>query len=85
MSDEPREILFSGAAFAIPYQIGFMKYMIELLGEDFIQTCHIGGVSSGAVAACYLYSAVRTPYSIEYFYEHFVKPFFQQESKLFPG
>lgn len=33
---EQREILFSGAAYAIPYQAGYAKYLHELLGSDFL-------------------------------------------------
>ena len=65
MEDElPIEILFSGGAYAIPYQTGFAKYIVDLLGKDFLKKCQIGGVSSGAAVSGYLYTSCNTDYDM---------------------
>ena len=33
MNENKKEIIFSGAAYAISYQIGIIKYLIEIFGE----------------------------------------------------
>ena len=40
MEIEPEiEILFSGGAYALPYQSGFARYLLDLLGKEFLSKC----------------------------------------------
>lgn len=45
--------------YAISYQTGFAKYLLELIGKEKLRKCQIGGVSSGAASSCYLYTAIN--------------------------
>ena len=80
------EILFSEGAYALAYQSGFAKYLLDLVGKEELKKYHFGGVSSGAAVSGYLFTAVNSDSDMSYMYDNFVKPFYTSENTygLFP-
>lgn len=80
-----KELLFSGGAGALNYEMGFAQSLLEIVGKEKLQEYHFGGVSAGAACACYLYSAIYSEFDLKYWYQKSGRKFYEPPNKRFLG
>lgn len=80
-----KELLFSGGAGALNYEMGFAQSLLELLGKDKLKEYKLGGVSAGAACACYLHSAIHSEFDLKYWYQVSGRKFYEPPNKRFLG
>ena len=85
LSPPLKELLFSGGAGALNYQMGFSQALLEILGKDKLKEYKLGGVSAGAACACYLHSAIHSDYDVKYWYQASGRKFYEPPNKRFLG
>jgi predicted acylesterase/phospholipase RssA len=83
--EQKKELLFSGGAGALCYEMGYAHRLIEIVGKEKLQEYYIGGVSSGAACAGYFYAAINTEYDMKYWYENSGRKFYEPSNKKFFG
>jgi hypothetical protein len=76
-----RELLFSGGAGAICFQIGYLQHLVELIGKETLKTYLLGGVSAGAAIAGLLHSVIYSDVSVEYIYVNKARQFYEKENQ----
>ena len=80
-----KELLFSGGAGALNYEMGFAQSLLELIGKEKLKEYKLGGVSAGAACACYLHSAIHSEFDLKYWYQVSGRKFYEPPNKRFFG
>lgn len=84
-SSPPKELLFSGGAGALNYEMGFSQALLEVVGKEKLKEYNLGGVSAGAACACYLHSAIHSQYDLKYWYQNSGRRFYEPPNKKYLG
>ena len=80
------EVLFSGGAGAMAYQMGFAQAMLEIIGKEKLKKCQIGGISCGnGTGISFLNSIYSNDYDMKHYYNESGRKFYEQENKKFYG
>jgi hypothetical protein len=86
MQTTPRkELLFSGGAGALTYEMGYVQAILEIVGKPKLREYIIGGVSSGAACAGFLYCAIHSEYDLRYWFAKSGRRFYEPPNKKFLG
>ena len=80
-----KELLFSGGAGALNYEMGFSQALLEIVGKEKLKEYKLGGVSSGSACACYLHSAIHSEFDIKYWYQMSGRKFYEPPNKKYFG
>lgn len=80
-----KELLFSGGAGALNYEMGFAQSLLEIVGKEKLKEYKLGGVSAGAACACYLHSAIHSEFDLKYWYQTSGRKFYESPNKKYFG
>lgn len=82
----PKELLFSGGAGALNYEMGFSQSLLEIIGRPKLSTYNLGGVSAGAACAAYMHCALNeNDYDFKYWYQNSSRKFYEPANKKYFG
>ncbi|KAL4494985.1 hypothetical protein ABPG72_015685 [Tetrahymena utriculariae] len=88
LDQQPRkkELLFSGGAGAIGYQMGYCQGLIEIVGKEKLKEYRVGGVSAGsAVAGYFLLAVYDEEHSMKDSYYKYARKMFEKNNKKYFG
>lgn len=85
ISSPQKELLFSGGAGALNYEMGFSQSLLEIVGKEKLREFKLGGVSAGAACACYLHCSLYSDYDLKYWYQTSGRQFYEPPNKKFFG
>ena len=84
-SDPRKELLFSGGAGALAYEMGYAQALLEIIGKPKLKEYIIGGVSSGAACAGFLHCAIHSEYDMRYWHSNSGRKFYEPPNKKYMG
>lgn len=80
-----KELLFSGGAGALTYEMGYAQALLEIVGKPKLQEYIIGGVSSGAACAGFLYCCLYSDSDMKFWFSNSGRRFYEPPNKKFMG
>jgi hypothetical protein len=82
-----KELLFSGGAGALSYEMGYTQSLLEIVGVEKLKEYYIGGVSCGAACGIALYTSLYLSgdYDMRYWYKNHARKFYEPENKKYYG
>lgn len=77
---ERPELLLSGGAGALCFQIGYLQCLVELVGKETLKDYRLGGVSAGAALAGLLHSVIHSDLTVEGMYQQKARRFYENDN-----
>lgn len=80
-----KELLFSGGAGALCYQIGYVQFLVELVGKEKLKEYKLGGISAGSAVAGLLHSVIHSDQEVSTIYLNKGRRFYENDNHIFFG
>lgn len=85
MNTTPKELLFSGGAGALSYELGYAQALLEIVGRHKLKEYILGGVSSGAACAGFLYNSIYSENDLRFWFLESCRRIYESPNKKFFG
>ncbi|KAL4494983.1 hypothetical protein ABPG72_015683 [Tetrahymena utriculariae] len=80
-----KELLFSGGAGAVGFQMGYTHGIMEIVGKDTLKEYCFGGVSAGTAVAGFTLMALYSDVDLKQSYQNQIRKLFQKENRKYLG
>ena len=79
------ELLFGGGAGALCYMVGYVQFMVELIGKKRLQEFKLGGISAGAAVAGLLHTVIHSEIEVSTIYLTKARRFYENNNHYYLG
>ncbi|KAL4483284.1 hypothetical protein ABPG72_007926 [Tetrahymena utriculariae] len=80
-----KELLLSGSAGALTYQMGYLYKLTEFVGKEKLREYKIGAISAGTAIGVYFHTTLYTDLDLKHFYLNRIRKFFEKENRKYYG